>query len=107
MIYAENITTKQRILVPKNTPFTMEEYEFVATSTIDNRDIVFSEVSVTDYSATYYKVEFTIAELPNNGEYKYIISNHNDIVASGILVVTGQETPSVDYIANNEYIQYE
>lgn len=109
MIYAKNIQTEQRFLVPKNTPFTMDAYGFIAKSTIDNRQILFSEVSVTDYSADYYKVVFKIEKAPNNGEYVYMIYNDTYVVASGIMILSAEEQQPVviEYDADKKYIQYE
>lgn len=106
MIYLQNTTESQVLFAPKPGEVPTGDLVFKAKSTIDLATEVNMVVTDLKTSNLYFNLAVTLpAGLPN-GEYEYSLSVSDVQIASGLLVIGENSTPS-EYNKEIEYEQYE
>lgn len=106
MIYLQNTTESQRLLVPKNGAVPDGNLVFQAKSTIDLAMEINQVVMDLMTSNLYFNLAVTLpAGLPN-GEYEYYLGVGANLLSTGLLVIGEGAEPS-EYNKEIEYEQYE
>lgn len=106
MIYLQNTTESQVLLIPKSSPGHDLVLVFKAKSTIDLTMEINQGVIDLETSNLYYNLAVTLPAGIPDGEYEYTLMNGDTIMASGLLVIGENSNPS-EYNKEIQYEQYE
>lgn len=84
MIYLDNITDAQSLLIPRNGESVSGEMELHLTSTIEKKGF---EVDVTDMntSVLYFNLAIILPESLPGGEYEYQLRKDGKVLSNGLL----------------------
>lgn len=89
MIYLENITTEQGVLIPANgLTKGATSMLFSIRSTISG-EVVYEDSITTQETEGYYYINLTLPAGLNDGEYKYSLSYEIETYASGLCQIGG------------------
>ena len=106
MIYLQNTSESQVVLIPRNGETPQGDLVFKAKSTIDLEVEINQVVTDLQTSDLYFNLAVTLnAGLPD-GEYEYSLSAGEILVSSGLLVI-GENSRSSEYNKDITYEQYE
>ena len=103
MIYLQNNTEAQDVCVPRNGIVADGELEFKAKNTIDLAEKIDLFVADLRVSNLFYYLAVILPEDLPNGEYEYTLTDGENLLSTGLLVVGENSHPS-EY---NKVIQYE
>ena len=104
MVYLQNITSSQVLLLPKNVE---AEGEMVLRiwSTIDRAGFTLAVTDIPTYRA-YYKFAISLPAGIPDGEYEYQLSKDGKDLSLGLLIIGASEAPT-QYDKDITYKQYE
>lgn len=106
MIYLQNTSQSQGLMIPKSGTPPTGDLVFVAKSTID-LDVKVNDVVIDlQTSNLYFNIAVTLPAGIPDGEYEYSLNVGDDVVASGLLVIGDKSNPS-EYNKTITYEQYE
>lgn len=107
MIYLQNTTESQVLFIPRAiTPGNNPPLVFKAVNTIDLSLEINQEVIDLQTSGQYYNIAVTLPSGVQSGEYEYNLIGDGLILASGLLVIGENFSPS-EYNKDITYEQYE
>lgn len=105
MIYLKNITDAQSLFIPKSGATPSGTLLFEAISTIDLESHILQEVVDLNTSGLYYNIAVTLPAYLPDGEYEYTLSDGNNLLSTGFLILGESATPS-QYEKEITYEQY-
>lgn len=105
MIYLNNISDAQILMIPRNGGIVTGEMSLVMRNTTDLQE---TTLSVTDLntSGLYFNLAVTLPGGLADGEYQYSLKNGNIQVSCGLLYVGDLQSPS-QHETTITYKQYE
>lgn len=104
MVYAQNTSESQRILLPRNVD---GEGQMVLRiwNTID-RDGFTLEVTDIPMSRLYYNLAISLPEGLSDGEYEYSLKTGENVLSCGLMII-GERDEADEYNRKITYQQYE
>ena len=107
MIYLQNDTTSQEVMLPKTMAVPEGQLVFKAVSTVEKE--VEIQVNVEDLmtSELYFHLEVTLPGCLPDGEYQYTLSAGEEVLATGLLQVGDYDHSPDQYNRKMTYEQYE
>ena len=107
MIYLENTTEAQVVLIPKSDATTDgTSLEFVAKNTVNLSTEISVEAIDLDISGLYYEIAVTLPDDLPVGEYEYTFSDNGVLLSTGLMQIGHFSKPTQTEIPI-EYEQYE
>ena len=105
MIYLNNISDAQILMIPRNGSIVTGEMSLVMRNTTDQKE---TTLSVTDLntSGLYFNLAVSLPGGLADGEYQYSLKNGDIQVSCGILYVGNLQSPS-QHETTITYKQYE
>ena len=105
MIYLKNISDPQIVKIPRNGEILTGGVVLVVRNTTDKNSVSLSVSNVTT-SELYFTMSVVIPEGFTDGEYQYQLTEGENVLSCGLMIVGELETPS-EYQKTITYEQYE
>lgn len=105
MIYLKNISDVQTLLLPRNGENASDSMTLSIWNTIDRERLSF-EVQDLGEPGIYCKVQVSLPEGIQEGEYEYCLESDEGVISSGLLNIGSSVGPS-EYEKETTYRQYE
>lgn len=106
MVYLENITEAQAVLVPRAGSASGGSLTFRLFSTVDRRSYFDALVSDLGSSALYWHLAVTLPPDCPDGSYEYSLMEDGEERDCGAAMVGNPESRPKEYIKQTEYGQY-
>lgn len=106
MIYINNTTEGQAVMIPASCTKTDGELVFSLYSTVNRKEVLSVSVAQLGQSDLYYKFILTLSSTLQNGEYEYQLKKGNDVLDCGLAMVVGASEIE-EYNNTTTYEQYE
>lgn len=108
MLYARQTISQQQLLIPRNSEIWGFPLSFRVRSTVNREGITIWMINSPTNRGMYLAVDVAFGELPQKGEYEYVLKDSSGaIVDAGLLIVDGEEKITEKYEAIVAYEQYE
>ena len=106
MIYINNTTEAQAVMVPASCKKEEGELAFSLFSTVNRKEVLSVSVTQLGMSDLYYKFILNLSATLQNGEYEYQLKKGNDVLDCGLAMVVGASEVE-EYNNTTTYEQYE
>lgn len=107
MIYLQNITTSQVLLIPKNGMSINGNLTLKAKSTIDLTTNINAVVTDLQSSSIFFNVAVVLPSGMQDGEYEYTLSDSTQVISTGIMRIGNDGVQPSQYNKVITYEQYE
>lgn len=106
MVYLENTTDAQAVLIPRSGSASGRSLSLRLFSTVDRRSYVEASISDLGVSALYWKLAVTLPAGCPDGSYEYSLMEDGEEVDCGAAMVGSPASRPKEYIKHTEYGQY-
>ena len=105
MIYVQNTSEAQAIVIPNNGLHEPGPAVLTIRSTVEKRDILTQSAEMLVADTLYYYIDIMLPQGTKKGEYDYILAQSDVVLSKGLLIVGDYEGAAVQTGGEIEILQ--